>query len=158
MGRYTTLNEEILRYNSMAGVETQPDNSGERQNKEILMSDAVDESTDQDKYEEVVFMQGQEADKPLSILEQQGEDAALEYLKQWHFFGSHMGSAETGHGSGDQTYEKDGYIMSWNTQLSYIGLQYKFPEENTDNPDGLNESADKVIMERVSRQINNLLN
>ena len=157
MGRYTTLNEEILRYNSMAGIETQPDNSGEKQNKEILLSDTVDEATDQDKYEEVVFMQGQEADEPLSILDKKGEDAALDYLKQWHFFGSHMGSDESGHGDTDQTYEKDGYIMFWNVGLSYIGLQYKFPEEDETNYGELNENVDKVILERVSNQLNNLL-
>jgi len=86
--------------------------------------DIMAESTDQDRYEDVVFMQGEEADEPLEILNDQGQDAALQYLMQWHDTGNHMGSAELGHGSGDQTYEKDGYIMSWNFPLNYIGLQY----------------------------------
>jgi hypothetical protein len=155
MGRYTTLKEEILRYNAMAGVQAPSTCGCKNQGKEVITSDVVDESTDQDKYEDVVFMQGQEADEPLSILEKEGEDAALEYLKQWHFFGSHMGSAELGQGGSDRTYEKDGYIMAWNTSLNYIGLQYKIPEEK--DLEDLNESIDKIILERVSKQINNLL-
>jgi len=83
------------------------------------------ESTDQDKYEDVVFMQGEEADEALEILRNQGEEAALQYLMQWHDSGNHMGNAELGHGSSDQTFEKDGYIMSWSFPLNYIGLQYE---------------------------------
>lgn len=94
------------------------------------------ESTDQDKYEDVVFMQGQEADKPLKILSDQGEDAALEYLKQWHEPGSHMGKSELGHGTQDYTYEKDGYIMAWNPRIGYIGLSYDLSkmDESFDSP------------------------
>ena len=93
------------------------------------------ESTDQDRYEDVVFMQGEEANEPLEILDTQGEDAAMEYLKQWHQPGQHMGSVDLGHGSSDRTYEKDGYIMSWNSQLNYIGLQYEVS--------GMDEEAEK---------------
>lgn len=95
----------------------------------------LNESTDSDKYEDVVFVQGEEADEPLEILRNQGQDAALEYLKQWHSPGQHMGSQELGHGSSDQTYEKDGYIMAWNFPLNYIGLQYDLS--------GLDEEAEK---------------
>jgi len=97
--------------------------------------DAVGEATDQDKYEDVVFMQGEEADEPLEILKTQGEDAAIQYLMQWHDSGNHMGSQELGHGSNDQTYEKDGYHMSWNFPLNYIGLAYELS--------GVNEDAEK---------------
>lgn len=90
----------------------------------------LNESTDLDSYEDVVFMQGEDAEDALSILETQGEDAALNYLKQWHEPGSHMGSSELGHGSGDETYEKDGYIMSWNSRMGYIGLQYDLSHMN----------------------------
>ena len=90
----------------------------------------LNESTDQDRYEDVVFIQGEEADEPLQILNTQGEDAALNYLKQWHEHGSHMGSNELGHGSDDEIYEKDGYIMSWNPRIGYIGLQYDLGNMN----------------------------
>ena len=100
-------------------------------------AEAFYESTDQDQYEDVVFMQGEEADEPLNILNTQGEDAALKYLQQWHSPGQHMGSAELGHGSSDQTYEKDGYVMAWNTPLNYIGLQYGLAglDEETEKSD-----------------------
>lgn len=106
--------------------------------KEILNENSLNEATDQDKYESVVFLQGEEADEPLKILNDQGEDAALEYLKQWHDYGHHMGSDSLSHGSNDGTYEKDGYHMSWNTGLDYIGLDYEFPVD--DNNESMDES------------------
>jgi hypothetical protein len=84
----------------------------------------LNESTIDDKYEDVVFIQGEEAQEPLDILDNEGPDAALEYLKQWHDPGHHMGREDLGHGTSDETYEKDGYIMSWNSRLGYIGLIY----------------------------------
>lgn len=99
-------------------------------------SESIEESTDQDRYEDVVFMQDEEAEEPLNILNTQGEDAAMEYLKQWHNPGQHMGRNNLGHGSNDEIYEKDGYIMSWNSRIGYIGLQYdlsKMIEESIPN-------------------------
>ncbi len=55
---------------------------------------------------------------------QDGKDEAMEYLKQWHYPGEHEGSNEVGNGTSDKTYEKDGYIMSWNAPIGYIGLVY----------------------------------
>lgn len=77
-----------------------------------------------DRYEEVVFFQGHEADHALNILMEDGKDEAMEYLKQWHYPGEHDGSEELGHGKLDKNYEKDGYIMSWNSAIGYIGLVY----------------------------------
>ena len=34
--------------------------------------------------ERIVFAQGDEADEPLSILDTDGTEAAIEYLAQWH--------------------------------------------------------------------------
>lgn len=96
------------------------------------------ESTDTDRYEDVVFMQGEEADEALEILDNKGEDEALRYLKQWHYPGEHMGSDSLGHGGSDRTYEDDGYIMSWNTSLNYIGLQFDTTYQADNN---LNEEA-----------------
>lgn len=94
----------------------------------VMFDKFIAESTDQDKYEDVIFMQGDEASEPLNILMNQGKDEALEYLKQWHEPGSHMGGSELGHGTSDQIYEKDGYIMSWNPYIGYIGLQYNLSD------------------------------
>jgi ribosomal protein S6 len=77
-----------------------------------------------DRYEQVVFLDGQEATHALNILMEDGQDAAMDYLKQWHYPGEHDGSNELGNGSLDKTYKKDGYIMSWSSSLGYIGLVY----------------------------------
>lgn len=105
------------------------------------------ESTDMDRYEDVVFLQGDSADEALEILDNQGEDAAMDYLIQWHEPGNHMGSAELNHGSSDNTYERDGYIMSYNIPLNYIGLQYELS--------GMNESKQKLynMVENVVRKV-----
>lgn len=77
-----------------------------------------------DRYEQIVFMQGHEADEAMDILNNDGEEAAMEYLKQWHYPGEHDGSDTTGKGTMDKTFEKDGYTMMWNPYLPYIGLVY----------------------------------
>lgn len=82
------------------------------------------EVTDTERYEDIVFMQGEEANEAMDILQNDGPDACVEYLKQWHYPGESQGSNELKHGSSDKTYEKDGYIMSWNPYLPYIGLVY----------------------------------
>ena len=86
--------------------------------------ETLDEVTDQERYEDVVFLQGDEAEEALSILDNDGEEAALNYLAQWHSPGHGMGRNELPHGSSDETFEKDGYHMSWNSSLGYIGLVY----------------------------------
>lgn len=102
--------------------------------KKQLISKAMNKKSQQDgRYEEVVFIQNQdEAEEPLRILDEQGRDAALEYLKQWHYPGEHMRTDTIGAGSSDDVYEKDGYIMVWNNQLGYIGLEYdtEYDEKN----------------------------
>lgn len=142
MGRYTTLNEDIQRINSLAGIGTTTTPcSCEKPagGKEIITSANMDESTDQDKYEDVVFLQGQEAEEPLSILHNDGQDAALEYLKSWHMYGEHMGSSSKSHGSDDSVYEKDGYIMTWNSRIGYIGLQYDLNYKQGGSPQQVTE-------------------
>lgn len=84
----------------------------------------LDETTDTERYEDVVYMQGQEAEEALEILSNFGRDAALKHLQQWHYPGEHMGRNEESQGSMDNVYRKDGYIMFWNTHIPYIGLQY----------------------------------
>lgn len=98
---------------------------------ENLKPETLDEITDTERYEQVVFMQGEEANEAMDILNNDGKDAAMEYLKQWHYPGQHMGSDSPGLGTEDKTYKKDGYIMAWNPYLPYIGLVYD-TEHNID--------------------------
>lgn len=37
------------------------------------------------KFQEIVFIQGEEAEEPLNILDSEGESAALQYLAQWDY-------------------------------------------------------------------------
>lgn len=82
------------------------------------------------KYYEIVFLQGEEAIEPLHILDDKGEDAAVEYLSQWDYGGEMEHSPEEQPwGEDDETFEKDDYVMSWNSRLGYIGLVRKVKEE-----------------------------
>lgn len=117
-----TMSQELASENSsdsftnLNGINAKPENM-------------IDETTDSERYEEIVFMQGYEAEEPMEILNVEGPEAAIKFLQQWHNPGEHMGSDNLGHGSQDKTFEKDGYIMSWNPYLPYIGLVYDTEHE-----------------------------
>jgi hypothetical protein len=110
----------------------------------------IEESTDRDKFEDVVFLQGDEAYEPLERLDREGPDAALEYLKQWHYPGEHQGSQEEKHGREDKVYRKDGYTMSWNPALEYIGLQYDMSKLN--EPAMSEDNAEPETDDQISHQ------
>lgn len=74
--------------------------------------------------ERIVFLQGENADEALKIFEESGTDAAFEYLMQWHYPGEHDTSSEYSAGSSDRTYDRDGYRLTVNLDLNYIGLEY----------------------------------
>ncbi len=76
--------------------------------------------------ERIVFVQGDEADEPLSVLDTNGTEAAIEYLAQWHYPGEHELTQEPAAGSSDDVFETDdGFILTWNIRLGYIGLEHK---------------------------------
>lgn len=139
--------DSLKRHLIMLGIMKSSDNLVCDETGEILESDVefgggenseiISESWG-DRYEKVMFAQGQDADHALDILMQDGEDAALEYLKQWHYPGEHDASDELGHGTLDDTYEKDGYIMNWNSRIGYIGLQYDTQHNKELDEDSLN--------------------
>ena len=76
------------------------------------------------RYENVVFMQGNEAKLVLAILNAKGKDAALDHLKQWHHPGEHQIDAKLAHNDSDQTYSRGDYHMAWNEDLGYIDLKH----------------------------------
>jgi hypothetical protein len=81
----------------------------------------LNESTN-DKYEEVIFLQDSSASEALDILDSKGEAAALDYLKQWdNGDGGEVLGTNPG-GRTDSKFEKDGYLMTYNTKVGYIGL------------------------------------
>jgi hypothetical protein len=104
---------------------------------------------EEEEYEDVIFLQGDQADEFFEILDSKGKDAAMEYLKNWHYPGEHDTRKESPAGRSDEEYEKGGYLMHWNKDLHYAGLVYKGgPSEGTKinelNPQPLPPGKDKV--------------
>jgi len=73
-------------------------------------------------YESIVFMQGEEADEVLDILEEQGEEAAMDFLMQWDMGEGGEEYDTPPWGEADKLYEKGDYVMSYNTGLPAFGL------------------------------------
>lgn len=96
-----------------------------------------------DRYENIVFLQGNDASPVMDILNNDGEEAALEHLKQWHYPGEHQMSDKPGRGTQDKTFEKDGYIMSWNPYLPYIGLEYDTQHDLDEDSQLMRHQADQ---------------
>lgn len=77
-------------------------------------------------YEQIVFLQGSEANEPLAILDEHGPEAAVEHLAQYDE-GKHPVSEDLS-GAADQRFdskERPGYLLSYNLELNYIGLAKK---------------------------------
>lgn len=77
-------------------------------------------------YQEVVFAQGDDAVEPLQILDEGGEEAAVEYLKQWDVGETSARYHESKHGDSDYTYLTPdlSYLLSYSSSMGYVGLQY----------------------------------
>jgi len=74
-------------------------------------------------WERIVFMQGEEASDVLGMLDTEGIDSVLDYLAQWDNGDGGDIHAEPASGSSDDVYEEDGYRLTWNNGLGYIGLE-----------------------------------
>lgn len=99
-----------------------PGGTGDRSSMAPGSHAAMKKQAVQDMYESIVFMQGEEADEPLKILEEQGEEAALEFLKQWDYGEGGETYNENPAGADDDEYRSGNYIMSYNTRIGTIGL------------------------------------
>lgn len=111
----------------------------------------LQEGVDNDRYEQVVFLQDHEADHALNILMQDGEDEAMDYLMQWHQSGNHETSEEVGFGSSDKTYERDGYTMAWNPSLGYISLVHDLNSSMDEDSQRKRHSAGQI--KKVSKGV-----
>jgi hypothetical protein len=83
-------------------------------------------------FEQIVFMQTDfNAEEPLSIYDNEGTEAAIKYLMQWHYPGEHETSERQSAGTADTViYGRDeqfGYVLTVNEGLGYIGLEYEEP-------------------------------
>lgn len=79
----------------------------------------------------IIFLQGEEADEPLDILNESGPGAAVEYLAQWDHGerddvrpGRPWGPADSVHRIVDA---ETGFetVLAWNRSLSYVGLHQR---------------------------------
>lgn len=77
------------------------------------------------KYQHIVFLQENEAEEAIATLEEEGAEAAFEYLLQWDY-GEGEETDTPPWGTKDHLYRYfDGefeYVMSVNFVLPYIGL------------------------------------
>lgn len=79
-------------------------------------------------FQDVVFLQGDEAHEAMDILDENGEAALLEHLKQWDMGDRNLTRAELPHGSEDHVYRAGDYVMAYNAPLGYCGLVRKLAE------------------------------
>ena len=83
--------------------------------------------------ENIIFLQSNDEvnEEAFRLLNEEGETAVVEYLKQWHYPGEHGTTDFPAAGSSDDTFRTaDGYILTFNRRLGYIGLEYQ--EETND--------------------------
>ena len=76
--------------------------------------------------ERIIFLQNEseELDTAFAFLDEEGPEGAIGYLSGWHYPGEHETAEEPGGGTSDHTHENaDGYILTWNNRLGYIGLE-----------------------------------
>ena len=69
----------------------------------------------------IVFFQGNDAEIPLDMIKDQGEEVAIEYLEQWDF-GEGQEYDYPYWGNGDTVYKQDDLILTYNKKFGYIGL------------------------------------
>lgn len=77
-------------------------------------------------FEQIIFFQADDETTQiaLEIYENQGHEAAIKHLSEWHNPGEHETAHKPSAGTSDDTYRHDGYILTVNTSLGYIGLEY----------------------------------
>lgn len=90
----------------------------------------------------VVFLQGSEADEVLDLIDLEGVQAGIAHLAQWDFGDETTGAAfmngevydQLPAGQWDRTFEADGYVLTYNPQMGYVGLVREHPD-TTPTPD-----------------------
>lgn len=90
----------------------------------------------------VVFLQGSEADEVLDLIDVEGVQAGIAHLAQWDFGDETTAAAfvngevydELPGGQWDRSFEADGYVLTYNPQMGYVGLVREHPD-TTPTPD-----------------------
>ena len=81
------------------------------------------------QYLQIVFMQGDDAQEALAILDKQGDDAAIDFLSEWDYGDACPTDNEPRAGTSDTVHKHDNYLLTYNTSLGYIGLDRVIEEE-----------------------------
>lgn len=76
-------------------------------------------------YENIIFLQESQAHEAMEIYYNEGEEALLTYLKQWHFPGEGEFTECIGNGTQDKIFHFGRYKLIVNTYLGYCGLVYE---------------------------------
>lgn len=92
----------------------------------------------------VVFLQGSEADEVLDLIDVEGVQAGIAHLVQWDFGDETTGAAfmngevyhELPAGHWDRSFEADGYVLTYNPQMGYVGLVREHPDTAPDPSHG----------------------
>ena len=77
--------------------------------------------------ERITFMHDYEESgaEAFKILDKEGEDAVVAYLSDWHYPGEHeVAEALAAGSSDDQYHDGNGYVLTYNRGLGYIGLEF----------------------------------
>lgn len=76
-------------------------------------------------YYEIAFLQHDEAGEIFGIIDNEGEQAAIDYLDNNYDYGTeceHSPRLTAPWGSSDKIFQSGSYTLSYNTQLDYISL------------------------------------
>lgn len=85
------------------------------------------------RFESVYFAQEHKAVPKVDAITEFGPEGTLEDLaRRYHYPGEHETYDELPHGSRDEIYRKDGYILTWNRSLPTVGLVYDTEHEPTE--------------------------
>ena len=81
------------------------------------------------EYENIIFLQEHHAEEAITILDNDGREAAMDYLKQWDYGDGGDYSDNPPWGTSDSIYRSGDYIMTFNARMPYIGLTKIHNEE-----------------------------
>lgn len=96
----------------------------------------------QHRWVSIVFLQGEEADPVLEIIDRQGTDAAIKYLAGWDHGEETVSDAmENGyvydtapHSAADRLATSGDYALTYSPDLNYVGLTRRIDAPNPDAP------------------------
>lgn len=74
-------------------------------------------------YERIVFLRDSEAEEPLQILDEHGEEKAIEFLSEWDYGDGGDIHEGPSYGTGDHTYFSGKWLLSYDLHRGYIGLE-----------------------------------